>query len=81
MAVWRFTFRFIEAKRLIGKSVDKNAPVQAYHYRKIKLKKVLEYDSFNKQINQEIKTYLATQNCLIVTCKGIKDYPLVFDLI
>lgn len=81
VAVKRFTLRFIKAKRLIGKRVDKNAPVQAYHYRKLSIKKILEYNAFNRQINQEIKEYLSKVNCNVVACKGIKDYNHIFKLI
>ena len=35
IAMWRFTLRFIKAKKLIVKKIDNNLPVQAYHYRKI----------------------------------------------
>lgn len=42
IAVWRFTMRFFKAKKLINKKIPSDFPVQAYHYRKITLKKILE---------------------------------------
>lgn len=39
VAIWRFTCRFWKAKKLIGKEIDKDLPVQAYHYRRVTLKK------------------------------------------
>ena len=33
-AILRFTLRFLKAKKLIGKDISPELPVQAYHYRK-----------------------------------------------
>ena len=54
VAMWRFTTRFIKAKKLIGKTIDKDLPVQAYHYRKITLTKIREKNLSAKRL---IKIY------------------------
>ncbi|MDY6407214.1 MAG: hypothetical protein SPL08_00725 [Pseudomonadota bacterium] len=81
IAMKRYVLRFIKAKHLIGQKIDKNLPVQAYHYRKITFKKIKEYNEFNQEINQEIETYLKLQNRLIIPCHGYKDYVIVFKKI
>ena len=58
VAIWRFTVRFLKAKKLIGRKIDKELPVQAYHYRKISLKKIRDYDNCNREINAEISVFL-----------------------
>ncbi len=81
IAIWRFTTRFIKAKKLIGKTIDKDLPVQAYHYRKITFTKIRDYDVTGQEINTEIKEYLKTTNIKTVTCKSYKDYKKVFEII
>lgn len=78
VAIWRFTTRFIKAKKLIGKDIDKNLPVQAYHYRKITFTKIRDYDVTGQEINAEIKDFLSTLKCKVIKCKGYKDYNKVF---
>ncbi len=81
IAIWRFTTRFIKAKKLIGKDIDKELPVQAYHYRKITLKKIRDYDVGGQEINAEIKDYLKTTSIPVIKCKNFKDYKKVFRVI
>lgn len=81
VAIWRFTNRFLKAKKLIGKKIDSDLPVQAYHYRKITLKKIRDYDVTGQEINAEISDYLKTIHIPIIKCKGFKDYHIVFDKI
>lgn len=81
VAIWRFTLRFIKAKKLIGKNIDNDLPIQAYHYRKITLSKILDWDNANKEINAEITEFLKDIKIPIVKCKGFDDYQKVFDVI
>lgn len=81
IAIWRFTKRFIQAKRLIGKTIDKDLPVQAYHYRKITIKKIKDYDAIGQQINSEIANFLVDSSVPVLTCKTFKDYPKIFTYI
>ena len=81
LAIWRFTLRFIKAKKLIGKNVSPELPVQAYHYRKITLSKILDWDSANKEINQQIADYLRNIKIPNYHCKGFSDYQKVFEVI
>ena len=78
IAIWRFTTRFIKAKKLINKQIDKNLPVQAYHYRKPTLSKIIEWDQANKKINAEIERYLKTTSANVIKCDGRKDYKKIF---
>ena len=80
-AIWRFTLRFIKAKKLIGKDISPELPVQAYHYRKITLSKILDWDSANKEINQQIADYLRNIKIPIIKCKGFSDYQKIFEVI
>lgn len=79
--IWRFTLRFIKAKRLIGKDIAKDLPVQAYHYRKISFQKIKDYTAMGCQINAEIKAFLSNNHTRCVTCKTYGDYQKVFDAI
>lgn len=79
IAIWRFTTRFIKAKKLIGKKIDKDLPVQAYHYRPITLKKIREWDAAGQQISAEITDFLKTNPTKTIKCRGYKDYNKVFD--
>ena len=78
VAIWRFTLRFIKAKKLVGKEIDKDLPVQAYHYRKITLRKIREYDLSSQEITSEITDFLHNNKIKTVKCKSYKDYPKVF---
>lgn len=78
VAIWRFTTRFIKAKKLIGKEIDKDLPVQAYHYRKITLKKIRDYDLTGQEINAEIEDFLKDNKIKTIKCKSYKDYQRVF---
>ena len=80
-AIWRFTRRFIKAKKLIGKQIDADLPVQAYHYRKITLSKIRSYDAINQEINAEIADFLAQAPAPVLTCKSFKDYSKIFEYI
>lgn len=81
IAIWRFTTRFMKAKRLIGKEIDKDLPVQAYHYRKITLTKIRDYDVTGQEINAEIKEFLKNVKVPILTCKSFRDYQKIFEFI
>lgn len=78
VAIWRFTLRFMKAKKLIGKEIDKDLPVQAYHYRKITFKKIREYDLSGCEISAEIKDFLQNNEIKTIKCKSYKDYSKVF---
>lgn len=80
IAAWRFTLRFFKAKKLIGKEIDSNLPVQAYHYRKPTLKKILEWDTSNKTINTEIRNYLKGKNNYFII-NNKKDISVLFEKI
>ena len=81
VAIWRFTSRFIKAKKLIGKIIDKDLPMQAYHYRKPTLKKIRDYDVTGQEINAEIKEFLSQTEVKTIKCKSFKDYDNVFNVI
>ena len=81
VAIWRFTRRFIKAKKLIGKDIPSDLPVQAYHYRKITLSRILEWDATNKRLNVEIEEFLKNVKVPVLTCKRVKDYQKNFDYI
>lgn len=81
LATWRFTTRFLKAKKLIGKDIAPDLPVQAYHYRKVTLPKILEWDSTNKELNAEIAAFLKNVKTPVLSCKGFKDYQKVFRFI
>ena len=61
--------------------MEQDLPVQAYHYRKITLTKIRDYDITGQEINAEIEDYLKTIRIPVIKCKGFKDYPIVFDKI
>ena len=81
LAIWRFTSRFLKAKKLIGKDISPELPVQAYHYRRITLSKILDWDNTNKDINQQIADFLRNIKIPVLTCKKIRDYRKIFDYI
>ncbi len=76
--LWRLTFRFFKAKKLIGQQIATDLPVQAYHYRKPTLSKIREYDAIGQAINTEIADYLKDNPVKVIKCHGYKDYPFVF---
>ncbi len=78
LSVLRFTTRFFKAKKLIGKTIAKDLPVQAYHYRKPTIKKIFEWAMASFEINQEIRRYLKTSITKTITCKSFGDYDKVF---
>lgn len=81
VAIWRFTVRFLKAKKLIGRKIDKELPVQAYHYRKISLKKIRDYDNCNREINAEISVFLKNAKIPVIKCKNFRQYGKVFAYI
>ena len=81
LAIWRFTLRFLKAKKLIGKDISPELPVQAYHYRKITLSKIMDWDNANKEINIQVTDFLRNTKISIVKCKGFGDYQKVFKAI
>lgn len=81
LAIWRFTIRFLKAKKLIGKDIPSDLPIQAYHYRKITLTKILEWDNTNKELNQQITDFLRNTEIPVLTCKDFNDYQKIFDYI
>lgn len=81
LAIWRFTTRFLKAKKLIGKDISPDLPIQAYHYRKITLSKILDWDRANKEINQQIADFLRNTKIPILTCKNFRSYQKIFDYI
>lgn len=81
VAIWRFTWRFWKAKKLVGKNIDKDLPVQAYHYRKITLAKIRDYDVTGQEINAEIADFLRHIKLPVMTCKSFKDYQKIFEYI
>ncbi len=80
-AMIRYIGRFVKAKRLIGKTIDKNLPVQAYHYRPITWAKIKEYNQINREINNQITDYLKKATIPVINCTGKKMYPIVFKKI
>ncbi len=78
IVLWRFTMRFFKAKKLIGKQVAAEMPVQAYHYRKPTPAKIREYDAIGQEINADISQYLRDKNVKVIQCRGYKDYPFIF---
>ena len=81
LAIWRFTLRFLKAKKLIGMDIPSDLPVQAYHYRKVTLSKILDWDRANKEINQQIDDYLRNKKIPIIKCKGFSGYQKIYDYI
>ena len=79
LAMIRFTRRFLKAKKLIGQEIAPDLPVQAYHYRKISVRKIREWDGANRLINAEIGAFLAKNQTPVVRCRGYKDYKKVFQ--
>ena len=81
VAIFRFTRRFYHAKKLIGKHVSPDLPVQAYHYRKITPAKIMEYDKINRQINAEIADFLQCATVPVMRCRQRTDYSQIFEYI
>jgi len=78
VAAWRFTLRFFKAKKLIGKDIDENLPVQAYHYRKPTIKRIMEWDDSNKNILKDINEYIKDKNNLFVI-RSDKDFQRLYQ--
>lgn len=81
LAAWRFTLRFFKAKKLIGKNIAPDLPVQAYHYRKVTLSRILEWDATNRTLNAEISDFLRHNSTPTVKCRYYRDYEKVFAFI
>ncbi len=81
VSIWRFTTRFIKAKKLIGKDIDKDLPVQAYHYRPISLKRIRRWDEACQEIVKEVTDFLHENEVKTIKCKDYADYKNVFDFI
>ena len=79
LAIFRFTKRFFKAKRLIGKDIPPDLPVQAYHYRPITLSKIRDWDKTNHEINAQIGLFLKMTSIPVIRCRGYKDYVKVFQ--
>ena len=75
-AAWRFTMRFCQAKKLIGKQIDPDLPVQAYHYRRPTPCKIYDWDQCNKNIKKECEEFISGKpNCLIIENKsGLQSF-------
>lgn len=56
-------------------------PVQAYHYRKITLKKIRDYDVTGQEINAEIAEYLKNVSIPVIRCKNFKQHQIIFNYI
>ncbi|MCT4575554.1 MAG: hypothetical protein N4A43_04830 [Alphaproteobacteria bacterium] len=80
IGVFRFVRRFFKAKKLIGKNICSNLPVQAYHYRKPTLSKILDWHKCNKNIKSEIEKHLENKTSYI-TIKNFKEYSKVYDIL
>ena len=79
VAIFRFTKRFFKARKLIGKEIPPDLPVQAYHYRPITLSKIRDWDKTNRAINTQIGSFLKTTSIPVICCRGYKDYAKVFQ--
>ncbi|MBO7243911.1 MAG: hypothetical protein J6V53_01335 [Alphaproteobacteria bacterium] len=78
--LFRFTFRFIKAKKLIGKNISPDLPVQAYHYRKLSLKKIRDYDVSGIEIINDLKEFFKTVKVPIIKYKNEKDLKDILQL-
>ena len=81
VAIFRFTLRVMKAKKLTSENTAPDSPVQPYHYRKITLKRILQWDNENNKLNTEIKNFLNHTKIPIITCKKFKEYPKIFNYI
>ena len=89
VAIWRFTVRFLKAKKLIGRKIDKELPVQAYHYRKISLKDRLRRPEVSPSLLSnhdllflaEISVFLKNAKIPVIKCKNFRQYGKVFAYI
>lgn len=79
VSIFRFTKRFFKARKLIGKEIPPDLPVQAYHYRPITLSKIRDWDKTNRAINTQIGSFLKTTSIPVICCRGYKDYAKVFQ--
>ncbi len=76
-AAWRFTRRFFQAKRLIGQSIAKDAPVQAYHYRHPTPAKIWDWYCCNKVIHNQITAWLKTISAPVITVSSFREYTKI----
>ena len=79
VAAWRFTIRFLKAKKLIGKTVDADLPVQAYHYRKPTFSKICDWDRCNKNIRDDIEEYIGGKSYFVFNKKS--DYKKICNIL
>ncbi len=76
-AAWRFTRRFFQAKRLIGQTVDTDAPVQAYHYRRPTPAKIWDWYCCNRVIHQQITDWLKVISVPVITVSSFREYSKI----
>ena len=79
--LFRFTKRFIIAKRLIGKEIDPDLPVQAYHYRKLSLTKIRDYDVSGMEIINDLKDFFKLTPAPILIYKKKNDLKKILSFI
>lgn len=79
--LFRFTTRFMKAKKLIGKEIDPNLPVQAYHYRKLSLTKIRDYDVSGVEIINDLKDFFKTASSPILIYKKKNDLEKILSFI
>lgn len=75
----RFTIKFVKAKKLIGKEIDPELPVQAYHYRKLSLKKIRDYDVTGLKIIADLKEFFKSTPVPIIKYKNKKDLTKILN--
>lgn len=71
--LFRFTTRFIKAKKLIGKEINPDLPVQAYHYRKLSIKKIRDYDVTGLEIIENLNNFIKKTKTPVLFYKNKKD--------
>lgn len=76
-AAWRFTRRFFQARRLIGLEIEKDAPVQAYHYRHPTPAKIWDWYRCNQSIKRQIDNWLKTVSVPVMTVSSFREYPKI----
>ncbi len=85
-AVYRFTRRFFEAKKLLDMYDGSllmhdraDEPVQPYHYRKPTLSKIIDWDRCNVKITNDANSYVKDASCKIIKIKNKNDYSKIFN--
>lgn len=78
-AACRIYKRFNQAEALLGKKIDKNLPVQHYHYRKNKFTKLKQYSRINKLISFEIEDFVYDRKPNLVKIKSKRNYKKLFQ--